>query len=392
MIREVLVSIYLLFHRLLFSIFRLFPLKNKIVFVVSFKDNNLYTYRELVKAKFSGEIVFLCKKSMYHVFKNSVKAPVYLIESGNIRDEIIASYHMATAKTILVDNYYGFLSVMNFKKGVECIQLWHAAGAIKNFGLIDRSVSKRSKWAKRRFIKVYENFHKVVVNSDAFARIFELAFQIDSEQILPFGFPRTDFFFNQKIQTKLRKNFYKRYPEYKNKKIILYAPTYRPDADKNQLMLDIPQLYQHFHDDYVLFIRMHPSIELAEITQQATKNFAVDFSTKATINELLVVSDVLITDYSSIPFEFVLLRKPMIFYPYDLKDYRENPGIWDKYENIVPGPVAYSTEEIIRIIKNNEFDMEKYETFNANWNEYSDGNSSIKLARYILQRHQITER
>lgn len=392
MIREIIVSIYLLFHRLLFTFFRRFPLKNKVVFVVSFKDNNLYTYRELQKAKFSGEMVFLCKKNMYHVFKKSVKAPVYLIEAGNIRDEIVAAYHMATAKTILVDNYYGFLSVMNFKKEVECIQLWHAAGAVKNFGLMDRSVAKRSEWAKKRFVKVYENFHKVVVNSDAFARIFELAFQINSDQVLPFGFPRTDFFFNYKIQTKLRKNFYKRYPEYKNKKIILYAPTYRPDEENNQLMLDIPQLYHHFRDEYVLFIRMHPSVEISEMNHLEDKKFVIDFSKKATINELLVVSDVLITDYSSIPFEYVLLKKPMIFYPYDLKEYQENPGIWDKYENIVPGPIAYSTEDIIRIIKTNEFDTEKYEAFNSTWNEYSDGHSSETLAQYIVQRHQTKER
>ena len=65
---------------------------------------------------------------MYPVFKKSVNAPVYLIEAGKLKDEVIASYHMATAKTILVDNYYGFLAVMNFKKDVEVIQIWHASG------------------------------------------------------------------------------------------------------------------------------------------------------------------------------------------------------------------------------------------------------------------------
>lgn len=389
MIRELVISIYLFFYRLLFAFFRLFPLKNKIVFVTSFKDNNLYTYRKLKQDKFNGEIVFLCKKNMYHIMQKSVKDPVYLIEAGNIRDEVIAAYHMATAKTILVDNYYGFLSVMNLRKEVECIQIWHAAGAIKNFGLLDRSVPERPKLAQWRFRKVYKNFHKVVVNSDAFARIFELAFHIKDYQILPFGFPRTDFFFNKKLQTKLKKNFFKRYPQFKNKKIILYAPTYRPEEGKNQLMLDIPQLYEHLHDEYVLFVRIHPSVVLIEINSNGYKNFVFNFTRKATINELIVVSDLLITDYSSIPFEYVLLNKPMIFYPYDLKEYQENPGLWDKYENIVPGPVAYSTEDIIRIIKNNEFDMEKYREFLSTWNQYSDGHSSDKLAQYILKRHQL---
>src|SRR5690606_5684487 len=334
MLRDIFVSIYLFFFHVIFSIFSLFSVKNKIVFVTSFKDNNLYTYRELQKEKFSGEIIFLCKKNMYSIFKKSVNAPVYLIEAGDLRDEIKAAYHLATAKTIIVDNYYGFLSAVKFKENVECIQIWHAAGAIKNFGFLDRSVETRSKIAKKRFAKVYSRFNKVVVNSPAFAKIFESAFHIKKEQFLPYGFPRTDFFFNEKLQSKLKKNFFKKYPMFKNKKIILYAPTYRPEPGKNKLMLDIPQLYKHLHEEYVVFIRMHPSVELSETEHIQHKEFVIDFTKKATINELLVVSDILITDYSSIPFEYVLLKKPTIFYPYDLKDYQENPGLWDEYDNI----------------------------------------------------------
>ena len=189
------------------------------------------------------------------------------------------------------------------------------AGALKNFGFIDRSVQKRTGRAQKRFISVYRNFHKVVVNSRAFARIFELAFRIKEEQFLFFGFPRTDFFFNKKIQAKLKKNFFKRYPELKNKKIILYAPTYRPEPEQNRLMIDISLLYEQFKDEYVLLIRMHPTVELATDALADYKGFAMDFSKKATINELLVASDILITDYSSIPFEYTLLGKPMIFYP-----------------------------------------------------------------------------
>lgn len=387
MIREILISLYLFFHFILFNFFKLFPIKNKIVFLVSFKDNNLFTYRELINKKFTGEIVFLCSKNMYSVIKKSVNVPVFVIESGKIRDEIMASYHMATAKTILVDNYYGFLAVMKFKKGVECIQIWHAAGALKNFGFLDHSVHKRSKRAKKRFTRVYRNFHKVVVNSRAFARIFELAFNIREDQFLFFGYPRTDFFFDKKLHARMKRNFLKRYPQFKDKKIILYAPTYRPEPKKNRLPLNIPLLYEHLHDEYVLFIRMHPSVELSEHKWQEFADFVIDFSRKATINELLVVSDLLITDYSSIPFEYTLLKKPMIFYPYDLEEYQENPGIWDKYENIVPGPLAYNTEDIIWIIKNQVFDRKKYAEFHRTWNEYSDGHSSEKLVDYILKRH-----
>jgi len=387
MIKEIAKTIYLFMFQMLFTFFSFFSKKNKIVFVTSFKENNLYTYRE-IKEKFSGEVVFLCKKNMYPVIKKSVNEPVFQIEAGKLHDEIMAAYHLATSRTIVVDNYYGFLAVANFKNGVECIQVWHAAGAVKNFGFLDRTIGSRSRLARRRFARVYRNFHKVVVNSDIFGEIFAKAFGTKEEQFLPFGFPRTDFFFNKKLQSKLEKNFYKKYPELKKKKIILYAPTYRPTHEKNKLMLDIPVMYEQLKKDYVLLIRMHPSVDFTESEWVPYKDFAFDFSKKATINELLVASDILITDYSSIPFEYVLLKKPMIFYPYDLEDYRENPGLWDLYENIVPGPVAYSTEEIIRIIEKEQFDFQRYEEFNQKWNQYSDGHSSERLVQYILQRHE----
>ena len=76
----------------------------------------------------------------------------------------------------------------------------------------------------------------------------------------------------------------------------------------------------------------------------------------------------------------------MIFFPYDLDEYKKNPGIWEEYEEIVPGPIAHDTSEIIHYIKQNKFDFNKYELFSSIWNEYSNGNSSKTIAQYIVQR------
>jgi teichoic acid glycerol-phosphate primase len=389
MAREFIISLYLLMYKLLFNFFKLFPIKNKIVFVASFKDNNLYIYRKLNDKQFPGEVVFLCKESCFHSIKEKTSVPVYVIESGNFVHELKAAYHLMTAKTIIVDNYYGFLSVAKFKKGVECIQIWHAAGAIKNFGLLGPTVEQRPKRAQKRIKKVYQNFHKVVVGSDVFADIFKKAFNVKEEQLLRFGYPRTDFFYNQTAQEKKREQFYQKYPQFKNKKIILYAPTYRPNPEDNQLKLDIDQLYKSLKDEYVLFIRLHPSVSISEINYFVYQDFVFDFSNKASINDLIVVSDLLITDYSSIPFEYAILEKPMIFYPYDLEKYQENPGIWAKYEDIVPGPVAFLTKDILRYIKSNDFDYEKYRAFKEKWNKYSKGFSSENMVHYLLKRHNM---
>lgn len=388
MIRELFISIYLFFYKCCFAIFKLLPLKNKVVIVASFLDNNQYLYAEMKKRQFPGEIVFLCKKSCASSIKKVVSEPIYQIESGIIWAEIMAAYHMMTSKTIIVDNYYGFLAAANFRDGVECIQIWHAAGAIKNFGLLDQTVEKRSDREKKRLLSVYGNFHKVVVNSRTFAQIFEKAFHIKDHQFLPFGYPRTDFFFDNESKENLRLFFYEKYPQFKGKKIILYAPTYRAKEENNGLMLDIPLLSERLKEKYIFIIKMHPSISMQLELEEA--EFITDFSKEASINELLVVSDFLITDYSSIPFEYVLMNKPMIFYPYDLSEYEKNPGLWEHYENIVPGPIAKNTEEVINYIKSFPYESVDYEAFNLKWNEYSNGLSSQKLVQYIINRH-LTE-
>lgn len=387
MVREWLIEIYLFLFKCFFYSFKVFPLQHKIVIVASFKENNLYIFRELEREQFNGRIVFLCKKSCIDSIRKTVQVPVFLVEAGKLLDELLAAYHLATAKTIIVDNYYGFLAAIEFKKDAECIQIWHAAGAIKKFGIMDLSVRDRTERAKRRFLKVYNRFDKVVVGSRAFAKLFEQAFQIKEDQFLPFGYPRTDFFFDRQLQEDAKKRFFAKHPDLKAKKIILYAPTFRPKMADNRLELDFEKLYATLHDEYVFLVRLHPAVAIHEIIDLQYKDFVFDFSRKASINELLVAADMLITDYSSIPFEYVFLKKPMIFYPYDISDYVMNPGLWENYEDMVPGPVVYSTDEIIEYIKKNEFDVVKYETFQMKWNEYSLGNSSRNLVQYIQSRH-----
>src|SRR5699024_12558819 len=100
---------------------------------------------------------------------------------------------------------------------------------------------------------------------------------------------------------------------------LFYAPTYRDnELDIGELKLDIEKMYQAFKHDYVLLLRLHPAIN-GEF-QNKYPGFVINVSGNYNINHLLVITDILITDYSSIPFEFSLLNKPMVFFAYDLED------------------------------------------------------------------------
>ncbi|WP_261796299.1 CDP-glycerol glycerophosphotransferase family protein [Oceanobacillus massiliensis] len=298
-------------------------------------------------------------------------------------DYLKSIYHLATATTVLVDTYFGFLAVTNFRPGTTCIQLWHAAGAIKHFGLQDPSNETRSQRAIDRFQQVYDRFDYTVVGSEKMADTFRESFGITNNRILRTGVPRSDILFNQEKKQQIYHYIHSKYPLIGDKKIILYTPTFREDQFTDyQLELDIPQMYRELSDEYVLFIKLHPAVSNYVISEEFD-DFVYDVSDYKDTNELLLITDLLISDYSSIPFEYAILEKPMIFFAYDMEQYKITSGLINDYGNQMPGPVVSTTYEIIYSIREKAFDMNQIQSFKEQWNEYSTGNSSINLARFL---------
>ncbi|WP_338470684.1 CDP-glycerol glycerophosphotransferase family protein [Niallia sp. XMNu-256] len=391
MVREFIITIYLFVFKLVFDFFNLFPLKNKVTFVVSFGDNSKYVYEEIRKLDKDITVVVLYKGTSNLHFRDYPDIKLIPFETLHIIDILRSIYHLATSNHIFVDNYFGFLAVTDFKKDVECIQLWHASGAIKKFGLEDRSVQFRSSRAQQRFLKVYEKFNKVVVGSDHMANTFINSFHLRKENILRTGVPRTDFYYNKELHAKIKNQFVNAYPELINKKKILYAPTYRDhQLDRFDLKLDLENMQNELGKDYVVLLRLHPAVKNSVNYAETYPGFVYDFSSaQHDINELLVIADYLITDYSSIPYEYSLLNKPMIFFAYDLESYQKERGLGDKYERMVPGPIVKQTTDLIQIIKENQFDYNQIRIYAKKWNKYSTGQSSQRLVQYLFQHDSV---
>lgn len=381
MVREFIIAVYLFVFRIFFYTCKLFPQKKKTVFVASFGDNVFNVLKEVEKQ--TNDQVVILKTSQCKVdFNHDLHRNVLDFNFLNLIDWVKSIYHLATADHIFIDNYYGFLAVTNFKPNVNVIQLWHASGAIKQFGLKDPSIIDRSKFAHDRFKKVYQKFNYVVVGSEKMGNIFRESFAINPDQIMRTGIPRTDFFFDHKAIKDAQQFMKKNYPMINNKKVILYAPTYRDNQlNVANLRLNINQMYNAMKDDHVLLLRLHPAVK-CQLTNNYS-NFIIDVSNYPDLNHLLAIADLLITDYSSIPFEFSLLNKPMIFYAYDLEEYTKDRGFWEDYEQLVPGPVVKSTEKLIEIIQNEKFDLNKVKLFAEQWNQYSRGYSSEHLVQSL---------
>lgn len=395
MARELAIFLYLRLFSIIFKVSSLVPIQRKVVFVASFHENNSYIYNEMRRQELSCRTVFLSTEKIHHHFTKYKEAKVLTFELKHFLQFIQSVFHIATAKVVVVDNYYGFLAVANFRPEVSCIQVWHANGAIKKFGLEDKSVLTRNQKAKDRFKKVYSKFDQVLVGSESMAEIFKKAFGIPESKILRTGIPRTDLFFDEGKKEYITHKLFSKYPFLHKKKIILYAPTFRDESlDTFELRLNLDMLKKEFEKEYVLLLKLHPAIKNGVTLTDNLREFVYDFSDYHNVNDLLFVTDILITDYSSLPFEFSLLNKPMIFFPYDLTAYEQSRGFWEDYNELVPGPVAYSTQEIIRALKEKDFHLNKLLRFNEEWNKYSYGVSSENVVLSIkgLLKKNTTEK
>jgi CDP-ribitol ribitolphosphotransferase len=270
---------------------------------------------------------------------------------------------------------------MNFHPESEVVQLWHAAGAFKKFGLSAPTNPNLVELEKR----IAKRLDYVVVSSQNIAPCYEEAFGVKKEKILPLGIPRTDYYFQEHDLKSLRTKFEKQYPASKNKKIVLYAPTFRedPKLDKNLLNnLDMDLFQQELGDNYILAVRLHPQIN----QEQELSPEIIDLTDYPDEKELLLLTDILVTDYSSIMVEYALLEKPVIFYPYDLEfyDFYER-GFYYDYHELVPGPIARSNQELIAIIKEDKYDFSKIRDFKKSQFDHFDGKSSRRVVDYLIK-------
>lgn len=379
MIKEQTISMYLLFTNLIFRIFSINKLKNKTVFLSSFGHNAFFVANELAQSS-NHKMVFLnkssCKIDFHQLPIRAVK--VHPFETWNIAGHLISLYHLATAKYIYIDNYVGILAALPVKKEVKIIQLWHAAGAIKRFGWSEPGTIKRSPKAQRRFQRVYDSFQCIPVGCYQMARIFSEAFHLEPHRFLYTGVPQTDFYFDKEALTRSVKKVKEAFPKIAEKKVVLYAPTFR----KNRTDLpDLRGLAEELGDRFHLLLRVHPSVK--RDADLWTHSHITDASHYPSVNELLAAADILITDYSSLAVEFALLRKKMIFFVYDLESYIKVQGIWAEKDLHFPGPMVKSTSELHQHIVDPHFDIHQIERFNDQWNTFSKGHSSRNLIKKV---------
>ncbi len=350
-----------------YKISKIFPVKNKITFATyrttELDGNFKFIYNKINEDNLDYKCNMLFKK-----YNSSL-----LGKADYLLHMISAGYHMATSKFFIIDDYYFPVYAIKPRKENKFIQVWHACGAFKKFGY---SVIGKGYGASDDYIEdipIHSNYDVVLVSSKEVIPYYAEAFNMDAGKILPIGVPRTDIFFDMEEKYRIEKNFFDKYPELKNKKIILYAPTFRGRGQTTvsfDMTLDFDMISKNLKEDEVMVLKMHPFVK-ARIDSK-WRNI-IDLSDSMDINELMIMSDLLITDYSSVVFEFSLMDKPIIMYSPDREEYIKERDFYYEYEKFVPGPIVNNTKELIGKLNSDGWDTKKVSKFKEKFFDYKDG-------------------
>ena len=213
------------------------------------------------------------------------------------------------------------------------------------------------------------------------------------------GYPRNDFLFNYKEKDvqQIRK---KLGIENDNRKIILYAPTYRSDQHQTGLgyvykeEIDFKKMEEKFGKEYLILFRPHYFIANS-FDFDKYKGFVYNVANIDDINELYIISDILITDYSSVFFDYANLKRPMIFFMYDLEHYKNESNGFYIDLNELPGPIVETQEDLEKSIEDVDFNIgssKKYKEFNEKYNYLDDGNASKRVIEKVILEMEKVEK
>ncbi|MBF2491000.1 CDP-glycerol glycerophosphotransferase family protein [Listeria welshimeri] len=294
-------------------------------------------------------------------------------------------WNLGRAKYVFLDDYYYQLYSIRMRKDAEVIQLWHAAGAFKRFG--HSSLGFKDSISLDFETKAHQNYTTSVISSSDLKPIYAEAFHMDETKIEAFGLPRLWKLFDQDYKEFRLDYFQKMYPLLKGKKVITYAPTFRGNSEERksfQLELDLREMKKSLGEEYVVVIKLHPLVSVETQVPEDLADFVLDFS-GIEMNDVLIVTDILITDYSSVIYDYSILNRPIIFYAYDLDAYSLERNFYQDYLKFVPGPVVSTTEETIKVIQENQIMTRKLQDFADKAFEYHDGNAAARIIDHVIQ-------
>ena len=359
--KKIIIRIFKFIFNFVYSLFKLRKVQNKAV-MLSRQSNDMSIDFALLKREFEKrgvKVVVLCKMIDPGVI-NKIKYSFHIL---------ISAYHLANSKYCIVDTYSICVSILNHRKELKIVQIWHALGAIKKFGY--QSLEKEEGRSKETsdLLNMHKNYTYITCASNATKQIYSKSFNTELDKIKVLGMPRIDYILNARKNNRIIKV----YPRIKDKPVIVYFPTFRKNAklEHQQLIDSIDK------NKYHLIIRAHP---LDQIQVEDEYTMDAEYSSF----ELLGVADYIITDYSAISIEAAILDIPVFFWVYDIEKYEKRRGLNVNLMNEMPSFTHTNIQEIIDKIEKKAYNFEELKRFKEKYVETLDTKNTERIIGLIM--------
>jgi CDP-ribitol ribitolphosphotransferase len=293
---------------------------------------------------------------------------------------------LGEADVILLDDYQPIIYRLPPDPSVRIIQLWHASGAFKTVGY--SRIGKPG--GPSPFARRHKNYTYATVSGEHDVPFYAEAFGLPEERVVPTGIPRMDRFFDEAHRAAGRAQAHRAFPAIEGRTTILFAPTFRGAGPRSARydydMLDLAALHAVCEEkDAVVIMKMHPFIREPVPIPDRLRDRIID-GTHASIdvNDLLFAVDLLVTDYSSIVFEFSTLQRPMLFFAYDLDEYVASRDFYVPFQEFVPGRIVRTFAELVEAIRDDRYEAEKVAAFASRHFDHLDAGATDRVIDQLI--------
>ena len=377
-----LVALRMALVRLGFVVGRLLPLRSRVVLATGHGatiTGNLAWIRDGLREQMPDVPIVELTHRPGGGWRRLLGAGIHALRSG---------YHLATARLFIVDDYFFPMYVVAPRLGTRFVQVWHACGAFKKFGysVLDKGFGADEEYVLS--IKIHANYDLCLVSAARFAQFYAEAFGTSVGRFTAtLGIPRTDLFYDAERIARTAAQLRARYAIPEGRRVVLYAPTFRGEritVARNPTELDLAALQSVLGADHVVLLRSHPFVRARYASSPASRGFVIDVSDHPDMNELMLVSDVLVTDYSSAMYEFALTGRPIVFFAPDHAAYEAERGFYLDYSTDLPGPVFTSSPELAAFLRAGAFDLERVGRFAGDSFDVADGKATRRFVDQVV--------
>lgn len=367
--------------RVTFAVARLMPLRRRVVLAASNRariDGNLAAIRRELDRRNPPIANVTSAYRPPHGLRGLV---------GTALNDVRTTWNLATARVFVLDDYCLPVYVVRPRRGTLVIRTGHAIAPSKRwgYGIPERAANTDDPLLRR--VRVHSNYDVCVLGSrNGIASYAEATRTPPDRFVTDIGIPRTDVLLDEARRPQVVAAVHAAYPELADRRVLFYAPTYRRVGRKatHPDFLDLELMARELGDSYVLAIRRHPGTEAGFKVPAAAAGFVVDVSAHPEVNDWLLMTDVLITDYSTVVYDFALLGRPMCFFTPDYDAFAARQGFYVDFTREGLGPTFRTTAELATWLRAGAFDTARIAEFARHWLEVADGHASERFVDRLV--------